>query len=69
MYYIGTKKDCESYNTEVTTKEVYSGTTAKWADVTKHPTKNEYAIIAHSKYSSELTSVNELPSDWFNIKD
>lgn len=65
MYYIGTKKECEAYNTEVTTKEGYSGTTAKWADVTKHDTKNEYAIIANPKYSSDLKSVSELPADWF----
>jgi hypothetical protein len=65
MYYTGTKLECEAYNDKVVKGEKYTGTTLRWADVTKRDLKEEYAILANDKYISVLSSVESLPSDWF----
>ena len=65
MYYTGTEEECNAYLAEVNTGENYQGTTTKWAEVVKHPTQNNYAILAHESYTSLLQSVESLPSDWF----
>jgi hypothetical protein len=65
MYYTGTKLECEAYNDKVVKGEKYTGTTLRWADVTKRDLKEEYAILANAKYSSTLSSIESLPSDWY----
>tara|TARA_R110002110_G_scaffold7307_5_gene37122 strand:+ start:975 stop:1187 length:213 start_codon:yes stop_codon:yes gene_type:complete len=64
MYYTGSKSECEAYNTKVVKGEKYSGSTLRWANVRKRNLKDEYAILAHSKYTSTLNSMESLPSDW-----
>jgi hypothetical protein len=64
MYLTGTKLECEAYNAKVVKGEKYSGLTLNWADVTKRNLKDEYAILANSKYTSTLNSMESLPSDW-----
>jgi hypothetical protein len=65
MYYTGTESECESYNTKVVEGEKYSGSTLRWAKVTKRDLKDEYAILANGKYTSTLNSIESLPSDWY----
>ena len=64
MYYTGTKLECEEYNDKVVKGEKYSGSTLRWADVTKRNLKDEFAILANTKYTSTLNSIEYLPSDW-----
>ena len=64
MYYTGTENECNAYLAQVNTGENYQGTTTKWAEVLKHPTKEQCVIIAHYNYASELEVLNELPEDW-----
>jgi len=65
MYYTGTESECEAYNKKVVKGEKYSGLTINWADVTKRNLKDEYAILANSKYTSTLNLIESLPSDWY----
>lgn len=62
------KAEVEAYNTLVTQGEGYDGVkTIKWANVIKHPDREEYAILANSKYESEtLSKLDQLTSDWFS---
>lgn len=69
MYYTSTNKaELEAYNDLVTNNEGYDGHyTTKWATVITHPDREEYAILANSKYEDEtLTSVETLTDDWFD---
>jgi len=62
MEYIkGTKQECEAYNDEVTQGENYQGSTSKWSNVIK--IKDEYFILKHPKYATELEILNQLPHD------
>lgn len=69
MYYTGTIEQLEAYLAEVNAGENYQGTTTKWADIlTKHD-GSVNAVLAHPHYSSELSTLEELPSDWFPPMD
>ncbi len=65
MYYIGTKTKCLSYDSLVTKGRNYNGVTTNWSKTIKRYNKNEFAILKHNDYESDMTLVNELPSDWF----
>ena len=68
MYYTSTNKaELEAYDTLVTQSEGYDGVkTIKWANVIKHPDREEYAILANSKYESDtLSKLEQLTQDWF----
>ena len=72
MYYTSTNKaELEAYDTLVTQGESYDGVkTIKWANVIKHPDREEYAILANSKYEEEtLNKESTLSSDWFDNVD
>lgn len=65
MYYISTNKnDCEAYNDRVTQGEGYNGTTQQWVNVITHKNGDQFAILAHEDYTSEMELVDELPEDW-----
>lgn len=68
MYYIGTKKQCEDYNQEVTLGQNYQGITRQWASVIEHPTENKCAIVKHDNYSTPMTEVETLTEDWYNLE-
>ena len=63
MYYLGTKKQCEDYNSTVFIGEAYSASTIQWDDIKINNTEDEYAIIKHEKYTHKsMTLVDELPN-------
>ena len=66
MYYIGTKQDCIYYNHIVSVAEGYQDSTIQWAEIISHPNGKEFAITKHENYTSNLTLVEVLSSDWFN---
>lgn len=43
-YIIGTKEQCELYNTHVTQLKNYNGVTTRWADAKKHPVQELWSI-------------------------
>ena len=65
MYYTGTIEQLEAYLAKVNAGENYQGTTTKWAEVLKHPAKEQWVIIAHPHYKSELEVLDKLPEDWY----
>lgn len=66
MYYTSkTKAELEEYNQLVTDGENYSSSTTNWAEVIKHPSGLDFAIIKHPNYDLELTFVESLSEDWF----
>ena len=71
MYYVSeNKSELELYNDFVSSSEGYDGvTTTGWAKVIEHPNGIDFAILAHSKYESELESVEKLDSNWFADND
>jgi len=65
MYYIGTKRECESYNKHVVDGENYDGTfTINWAEPIQHPTNESFAILKHPQYDSKMELVESLGDDW-----
>ena len=65
MYYIGTKEQCEAYNTKVTKGENYRDQTTQWAEVQQHPDGAPFAIIIHEDYESEdMQLVQRLDDTW-----
>ena len=68
MYYTGTENECNDYLQTVNAGENYSGITSTWANVLKHPEKEQWVVIAHHNYASELEVLNELPEDWYNLE-
>ena len=69
-YYTSTTKaDLEAYNTSVTTGEGYSGTTTQWATIVEHPNGQDFAILKHDSYTSELTEEEALGAEWFPQND
>ena len=69
MYYTSTNKaELEAYNDLVTNNEGYDGHyTTKWANIIKHPDREEYAILANNKYEEETLNLEStLSSDWFD---
>ena len=65
MYYIGTKRECESYNEHVVDGENYDGTfTINWAEPIQHPTNESFAILKHPQYDSKMELVESLSDDW-----
>jgi len=69
MYYTGTENECNDYLQTVNEGENYSGTTSTWGSVMKHPTKDQWVIIAHPHYESELSTLEKLPDDWYDNND
>jgi len=65
MYYIGTKQECIDYDTLVTQNENYAYEIDNWANPTKHPTEEKWAIIAHLNYTSSMSSELSLDESWF----
>jgi hypothetical protein len=66
MYYKGTKEDCEEYNSVVVDGESYDGVyTIDWAKVIAHPNGADFAIKAHDKYESLMSTLSNLGSAWF----
>ena len=67
MYYTSKNKtELEAYNILVSQSENYDGvTTIGWAKVVEHQNGEDFAILAHSKYESELTELESLSEDWF----
>ena len=43
-YIIGTKEQCELYNTHVTQLKNYNGVTTRWAEARKHPVQELWSI-------------------------
>ena len=64
MYYIGTKEACESYNQKVKEMEGYKSPTNRWANIRKHPTREEYAIVKHAIHASNSLTESELDETW-----
>jgi hypothetical protein len=52
MYYKGTKRDCEDYNTLVVTGENYQDSTDRWANAIKNQNGQGFAIIKNENYES-----------------
>jgi hypothetical protein len=69
MYYKGTKKQCEDYNSKVTIGENYQNSTSVWAIVIKNENGQGFAIFKHDKYISEMILINEIPESWYNINE
>ena len=69
MYYVSdNKSDLEAYNNLVSIGERYDGqTTVRWANVIEHPEGNQFAILKHDKYQTDLQTVDTLSSDWFPV--
>jgi len=67
IYYIGTKEELEQYNYLVSTSEGYNGVTQSWAKILKHPSREEYLILGHPHYKSDLPSIDRLPEDWYDM--
>ena len=66
MYYKGTEKECADYNKKVTLGEKYPNGTIRYAYVIEHKNGIDFAILKHDNYESDMTLINELPSDWYN---
>ena len=39
-----------------------------WASVIEHPTENKCAILKHENYSAQMTELESLTEDWYNIE-
>jgi len=65
-YYItNNKAEAEEYNTACTTAHGHNGsTTAQWATIRKHPTKELFAIQKGAVYSETMQLVDELDETW-----
>ena len=69
MYYKGTKTECEAYN-----NEVYNGTesmkqdffTTSYASILE--IENNFYILKHKDFNSNMEEVNELPIDLTNTE-
>ena len=70
-YYISTNKaDLEAYNTLVVEGEGYDGVyTTDWATPIAHPNGQDFAILKHDSYTSELTEEEALSAEWFPQND
>lgn len=71
MFYISNNKaDLEAYNQRVVDGEQYDGTTTTtWANIIEHQNGNQFAILKHHKYQTDLNTVDALSSDWFPQED
>ena len=69
MYYKGTEKECEDYNTKVTLGENYQSSTSVWASLIKNENGKGFAIFKHNKYESKMILINEIPKGWYNINE
>lgn len=68
MYYTGTENECNDYLQTVNAGENYSGITSTWANVIEHPTENKCAIVKHENYSAQMTELESLTEDWYNLE-
>jgi len=57
MYYLGTEKQCNDYNNEVSLKENYQPPTTCWAGAIK--CVDGYAILKHPNYESSTMKLVE----------
>jgi len=69
MYYKGTEKECADYNKKVTLGEKYPKGTIRYAYLKEHQNGIDFAILKHESYESDMTLIDELPSDWFNTEE
>ena len=68
MYYTSNDiQEIEAYNTLVTQGEGYNGTTTKWADVITHKDGNQFAIIKHPDFITQMNEVETLDG-WFETQ-
>lgn len=66
MYYKGTQAECKAYDAEVTEGQNYDGVfTKNWADPIGHPNGEDFAIAAHSRYTSNMMVIKKLEAEWF----
>lgn len=63
-WYKGIQEKCQEYDKYVTANEGYVQGD-NWANTIKHTIKDEWAILKHDNYTSEMILESELSSDWF----
>lgn len=70
-YYTSTNRnELETYNTLVVEGEGYDRVhTTDWAYIISHPNGTDYAILKNNSYTSQLTEVQTLGSEWFPDED
>ena len=66
MYYTGTKQECEGYNIIVTEGENYQLSTNSWANVTSNQNGQDFAILKHENYESDMTLIDKISDSWYN---
>ena len=59
MHYKGTQAECDAYNTLVTSKQNYSGTTTQWSE--PNEVDGFCYIVKHSSYIAEMEEVESMP--------
>ena len=65
-YTSANKTEVEAYNAYVS-GQIGLSSPYGWADLRKHPTRDEWAILKHEIHTSDtLQEVSELPEDWQN---
>ena len=69
-YYTSTiEQDLIDYLNEVNQGQNYSGVTTTWADIVKHYAEENYAILAHPNYPSNLATLDNLDGWYEPIND
>lgn len=70
MYYTGTESECQAYNNEVTQSSNYDMVHClRWADLIEHKDGGLFAVKSHPDFPSELTQLEQLPEDWFDVEE
>lgn len=65
MYYTSTiEQDLIDYLDLVNQSENYSGGTTTWSNIIKHYQEENYAIVAHPRYTSNLATLDNLDG-WY----
>lgn len=68
MYYISNQiQEVESYNNHIASLEMYPSHW-KWADVITHKDGNQFAILKHNNYPSEMQEIESLEG-WFENQE
>lgn len=64
MYYISTNKsELEAYNTYVS-DQIGLSIPYGWANIRKHPEREEWAIMKHAIHTSSTLTESELDESW-----
>ena len=66
-YTFTTEEEAIQYNSDVTTKKNYNGSTNNWADVVKHPVQQKWAVPFNYILELENKEPIELTQDWIEI--